>query len=69
MYEGTEFTTNVFDDINLLQKFTQESLTNLYEMSAKLSGGFQRVNEDKPKSIAKFTNAEEVRAELKRLKF
>ncbi|GEM_PF-3060987 len=69
MYEGTEFTTDVFDDINLRQKFTKGSLTNLYEISVKLSVGFQGVKEDNPKLIAKFTNAEEVRAELKRLKF
>ena len=68
LYEGTEFTTDVFDNINLRQKFTKESLTNLYEMSDKLSGGFQGFTEDDPKSIAKFTNAEEVRAELQRLK-
>ena len=58
----------VLDYINLRQKFTKESLTNLYEMSDKLSGGFQGFTEDDPKSIAKFTNAEEVRAELQRLK-
>jgi len=66
LYEGTEFTTDVFEDINLRKKFTKGSLTNLYEISAKLSGGFQGFTEDNPKSIPKFKNAEEVRAELKR---
>lgn len=69
LYEGTEFMTDVFDNINLSKKSSKNSLNHLFEISEKLTGGFQGFTEDNPESQAKFTNAEEVRAELKRLGF
>lgn len=67
LYEGTEFMTDVFDNIDLSKKSSKNSLSNLFKMSEKLTGGFQGFTEDNPQSQAKFKNANEVKAELKRL--
>lgn len=67
LYEGTEYMTSVFDKIDLSKIGQKKQLTELYDISNLLRGGFTGFTEDNPNSTASFTDAVEVKKELKRL--
>lgn len=65
LYDGTEYTTSVFDDFDASRP--PKKMTYLSKVSAQLAGGFEGFLEDNPDSKAQFKTAAEIKKELKRL--
>jgi hypothetical protein len=67
LYDGTEYSTWVFDNLNINEIPKEAKFLN--EISEKLNGGFEGYLEDNENSKAKFKNANDIKKELKRLGF
>jgi hypothetical protein len=65
LYDGTEYSTLVFDNFEVNK--TPLELDILYEISEKLSGGFEGYVDAEGNKKAKIKNAEEVKKKLKKL--
>ncbi len=65
LYEGTEYSTSVFDDFDAVKP--PKKMTYLPKISAQLNGGFEGFLEENPNSQAAFKNASDIKKELKRL--
>ncbi|MNJ82864.1 hypothetical protein D3C87_02760 [compost metagenome] len=65
LYDGTEYTTSVFDDFDTAKP--PKKMTYLSKVSAQLDGGFEGFLEDNPDSKAQFKTAAEIKKELKKL--
>ncbi|HWW41501.1 hypothetical protein [Pedobacter sp.] len=65
LYEGTEFTTSVYDDINF--NTTPTKLKRLDKIGDQLSGGLNGYSDAQGKVKAKLTDAAAVRKELRKL--
>lgn len=65
LYEGTEYSTSVFDDFDTAKP--PKKMTYLPKISSQLNGGFEGFLEENPDSKAAFKTAADVKKELKRL--
>lgn len=66
LYEGYEYVTDIYDNIDLTKIVEDQKLVEMPEVSARFSG-FEGFLDHKPNSKAKFKNAEYVKKELKKL--
>ena len=68
LYDGYEYQTVIFDDVDLAKKKLAKSLESIDDIGNKLNG-FEGFLDDNPNSKARFKNADQVKRELKRLGF
>ena len=65
LYDGTEYTTFVFDNFN--KENIPKEMKLLADISNELFGGFDGFLEDNPNSKAKYKTAEQIKTQLKKL--
>ena len=65
LYEGTEYSTSVFDDFKIGK--TPKKLEELYDMNNKLSGGLEGYMEGNGNRKSKIKTAVDVKKKLKKL--